>query len=237
MAEVHPDARPVQPDAPSRRPVQPHAPSRRPVQPDSQPLQPDSSTSGPVQPDARPAQPDPSGASADQAGGQAVGPRSLVVGQAVEYYCRHVKRWKMTTITQKRPNGNIHIAARSTALKPAEHETRLRLPPVAAATPCVATQLPSRVASKESQRERGTYSEAWVSTAHKWIAAFGSVPGVFAKFEASFPAAKDMKCLKAQMSELFGRSGAPGVDYGPFQKQPGRDLLRGHILPCSENEC
>ena len=180
----------------------------------------------------RPVQPD---ASADQAGVVAVEPLPLQVGQAIEYYCKHVKRWKPTTITRKLPNGNVHVAARSAPIKPADQEKRLRLPQVAA--PVVAPQVPSGVRSEESQRERGTYSEAWVMTVNKWVNSFGSVLGIFEKFEASFPAATEMKRLKAQMSEFFGRSGAPGVDYEPFHKQPGRDHLRGHVHPCFQGEC
>ena len=154
-----------------------------------------------------------------------------VVGQSVDYWCKHTKKWKPAVITKKLPSGGLHISARSAPLRVGECSARLRRPQCAEAARARAQAEPDP-GEQSACRGRHTFDDTWPQLVTQWLAAFGSVAGIFEKFRSVYADAPALERLKSTMTQVFPRLPAP-LDYTAFEAQPGDGVTRGHIHPCS----
>ena len=162
--------------------------------------------------------------------GKHAGPSGLegfVVGEGVQFYDKHSKKWKPAMVIKKFPDGSLQISGRCAPLSAAECETRLRRPKASTTSRGSAAQ--RRTAGPGLHRARGTHDDMWTRVVAQWLVSLKNVDGIFEKLRDSYADTAAMQSLKTTMLQLFPKGDG---DYAAFQSAPGASQVRGHIHPC-----
>ena len=152
----------------------------------------------------------------------------FVVGDSVQFFDKHLKKWRAAMVTKKFPNGSVQISGRSAALSAAECKTRLRRPKALTSSRDSAVQ--DRKGRAGIHRERHVFDDRWTKVAHRWLASLKNVSGVFAKFEETYADKAALQNLKSVMLQLLPKPDF--ADYAGFYAAPGSPQVRGHVHPC-----
>ena len=155
------------------------------------------------------------------------------VGQEVQYYCKHAKVWKDTTVAQIVRNG-IKVTCRSTCIPSRDINHRLRPPIVSGRSATSRHEVKkdggAEVVGSGVFRARGSYDPTFNDVGAKWLDACGSVAGVFRKFKDSFSSTGDRCKLKDAIEKTFPN--LVEVSYKEFRGHPGECDANGYVHPC-----
>lgn len=172
----------------------------------------------------------------------------FVLGDDVDYYCKHAKTWKPTKVIKISKEG-ITVKCRSTRIPQAQVQDRLRPKvqpddlPMRAPRRARAGSAPADSADAAgvsadaagfmsleqlSRRSRGTYDGAFGDAGAKWLVACKSVKGIMQKFKERFRSTGARRKLRDAILNTF-----PELEDSckNFRGHPGSDDVDGCVHP------